>query len=139
MNYEQFFEQQLSGLRREGRYRTFAHLKRCAGDYPKALSFGDSDARQVTVWCSNDYLGMGQHPAVLSAMEKALKECGAGAGGTLPVEDAAAAADTISYELLVRVGARVPRVELRARPLVGGPAETRRLGGEGQQRGHQRS
>ena len=82
MNYEDFFRSRLNGLRRDGRYRIFADLERCAGDFPKAINRRDRRRAEVTVWCSNDYLGMGQHPAVLAAMHEALDRCGAGAGGT---------------------------------------------------------
>jgi 5-aminolevulinate synthase len=82
MNYESFFRKQVDGLRREGNYRVFADLERQAGHFPTATHHRERGQVPVTVWCSNDYLGMGQHQAVLSAMHEALDRCGAGAGGT---------------------------------------------------------
>ena len=82
MNLEGLFQQRLETLHREGRYRTFADLKRRRGFFPVADHFAANGSREVTVWCSNDYLGMGQHPAVLAAMHEAIDAVGAGSGGT---------------------------------------------------------
>jgi 5-aminolevulinate synthase len=82
MNYEAFFRKQIQGLHREGRYRVFTDIERQAGRYPRATRHVNGRTKEVTVWCSNDYLGMGQHPVVLAAMHEALDRYGAGAGGT---------------------------------------------------------
>ena len=85
MNYEFFFRHELDGLRNEGNYRVFANLQRTAGSFPRAThthTGGNRERSDVTVWCSNDYLGMGQHPTVLGAMHEAIEKYGAGAGGT---------------------------------------------------------
>jgi 5-aminolevulinate synthase len=80
MDYESLFKQRLDALRAEGRYRSFADLERRCGGFPRA--FDHRLGGEVTVWCSNDYLGMGQHPAVLDAMIVAVQTFGAGSGGT---------------------------------------------------------
>ena len=82
MNYENFFKSELDGLREEGRYRIFADLERKAGSFPRATHRTAGTEHDITVWCSNDYLGMGQNPAVIAAMHEAIDRCGAGAGGT---------------------------------------------------------
>lgn len=82
MDYEAFFKSEISALKDEGNYRVFADIARRRGQFPLADNHGTDGPDKVTVWCSNDYLGMGQNKTVLEAMHKALDECGAGAGGT---------------------------------------------------------
>jgi 5-aminolevulinate synthase len=82
MDFEAFFATKLDGLHQEGRYRIFAELERRKGQFPAAKRYVGDKVSDVTVWCSNDYLGMGQNEKVLAAMHAALDECGAGAGGT---------------------------------------------------------
>ena len=80
--YSSRFQDALAGLKREGRYRVFADLVRKRGGFPAADLYLDGAKRPVTVWCSNDYLGMGQNPKVIAAMHEAIDNAGAGAGGT---------------------------------------------------------
>jgi 5-aminolevulinate synthase len=82
MDFESFFKSRLSDLRSDGNYRVFANLERAVGKFPNATFHGPDGPKPVTIWCSNDYLGMGQNPSVLEAMHHALDTCGAGAGGT---------------------------------------------------------
>ena len=82
MTYEAVFTSAVQTLHREGRYRTFANISRRRGAFPSADHNGEVPQGDVTVWCSNDYLGMGQHPVVLQAMHAAIDIVGAGSGGT---------------------------------------------------------
>jgi 5-aminolevulinate synthase len=82
LDYHSIFKSAITRLHDEGRYRVFIDILRTKGSFPNAHCFGGNGPKPVTVWCSNDYLCMGQHPAVVEAMEKALHEVGAGSGGT---------------------------------------------------------
>lgn len=83
MNYEKFFQEAIDRLHQEGRYRVFIDILRNRGDYPNARCFaGHNGERPIVMWCSNDYLCMGQNPKVIAAMEEALHDVGAGSGGT---------------------------------------------------------
>ena len=83
MNYNQVFDAAIDRLHAEGRYRVFIDILRNKGAYPNARCFhGHNGPKPITVWCSNDYLAMGQHPKVIAAMEEALHDVGAGSGGT---------------------------------------------------------
>ncbi len=81
-DYENFFKNSLNNLKLEGNYRVFADLEKLAGSFPQALNYKDNSVSEVTVWCSNDYLGMSQNQSVLANMVDALTKVGAGSGGT---------------------------------------------------------
>ncbi|MCC2113224.1 MAG: aminotransferase class I/II-fold pyridoxal phosphate-dependent enzyme, partial [Hyphomicrobiales bacterium] len=82
MKYQTIFEDAIAALRDEKRYRVFADLERIAGRFPRAIFRKDGVEREITVWCSNDYLGMGQNPKVTGALIDTVGRMGAGAGGT---------------------------------------------------------
>lgn len=82
MDYQARLGEALKSVKDEGRYRVFADIKRHRGDFPRATFHTPQGPREIIVWCSNDYLGMGQHPVVIEAMHKAIEEVGAGSGGT---------------------------------------------------------
>lgn len=82
VNYDDAFTDALNAVRREGRYRVFADIVRKRGEFPNATHYTAQGPKPVTVWCSNDYLGMGQHPDVIAAMHAAVDQAGAGSGGT---------------------------------------------------------
>lgn len=82
MNYQRFFEEAIDQIHAERRYRVFADLERIVGSFPRALWRANGEAKEITVWCSNDYLGMGQHPDVIAAQQQAAARMGSGAGGT---------------------------------------------------------
>ena len=82
MDFDSIFRAQIDTLKAEGNYRTFAELERKRGEFPRAANHKDGEVKDITVWCSNDYLGMGQHPAVVQAMIDCVQACGTGSGGT---------------------------------------------------------
>ena len=82
MDFDQIFHSQLDALKAEGNYRSFAELERKRGAFPRADNHKDGAVSEITVWCSNDYLGMGQHPAVVKAMVDCVQTSGTGSGGT---------------------------------------------------------
>ncbi len=81
-DYNAVLDEAIQSLRTEGRYRVFADIRRKRGEFPKATYYGDAEPRDITVWCSNDYLAMGQHDKVVNAMHEAIDTAGSGSGGT---------------------------------------------------------
>ncbi len=82
MNYQEFFEQEIDKIKEEGRYRVFANVKRITGSFPKAIVQMNGISKEATLWCSNDYLGMGHNADVLEEMSRVILSSGSGAGGT---------------------------------------------------------
>src|SRR4029077_7358098 len=97
MDYERFFKQRLDVLTAEGRYRFFAKLERRCGSFPRAFDYRIRG--EGTVWCSNDYLGMGQHPLEIDAMVEAIRSLGAGSGGTRNISGNTYLHDLLEAEL----------------------------------------
>jgi len=99
MDYELAFAQALEGLRRERRYRIFNEIERDAARFPRATWRSPAGPRAIVIWCSNDYLGMGRHPAVIAAMVEAARKTGAGAGGTRNISGTSRAIVELETEL----------------------------------------
>ncbi|QEN91323.1 5-aminolevulinate synthase [Labrys sp. KNU-23] len=99
MNYTAIFETAVDALRREKRYRVFADIERIAGRFPHALWHAPDGPREIVVWCSNDYLGMGQHPGSIAAMVEAAQQLGVGAGGTRNISGNSHQVVTLEREL----------------------------------------
>jgi 5-aminolevulinate synthase len=99
MDYPQIFARALDRLRRERRYRVFAEIERDAARFPRAIWHSPAGAREIVVWCSNDYLGMGRHPAVIEAMAATARRTGAGAGGTRNISGTSRAIVELEAEL----------------------------------------
>ncbi|MBV8190687.1 MAG: 5-aminolevulinate synthase [Alphaproteobacteria bacterium] len=99
IDYYSHFEASLAALKNERRYRIFADLERQVDRFPRALWRSQAGAREVVVWCSNDYLGMGRHPAVVDAMCETVRMTGAGAGGTRNISGTSSAVVALEHEL----------------------------------------
>jgi len=99
MDFEKLFQNQLDDLKAEGNYRIFAEMERKCGQHPRAANQGPDGAKDVTVWCSNDDLGMGQHPDVVEAMIDATRACGTGSGGTRNISGTAVQHVALEAEL----------------------------------------
>ena len=110
MMYDAYFKKALQTLHDEARYRVFTPLARKAGSFPLAVNHASRGPRQITIWCSNDYLGMGQHPKVLQAMVRAIKEMGAGAGGTRNISG--------SHQVIVELETELARLHGKGGALV---------------------
>jgi 5-aminolevulinate synthase len=99
MNYTAIFEEAVATLRREKRYRVFAEIERIAGRFPAATWYSPEGPREIVIWCSNDYLGMAQHPASIAAMAETAKRVGVGAGGTRNISGTSHPVVTLEDEL----------------------------------------
>jgi 5-aminolevulinate synthase len=99
MDYQKAFAQALDGLRKERRYRVFTHIERDAANFPRAVWHSPQGAREIVIWCSNDYLGMGRHPDVIAAMSETARKTGVGAGGTRNISGTSRAIVDLETEL----------------------------------------
>ena len=99
MDYQKAFAQALEGLREERRYRVFTPIERDAANFPRAVWHSPEGAREIVIWCSNDYLGMGRHPDVIAAMAETARRTGVGAGGTRNISGTSRAIVDLEAEL----------------------------------------